>query len=187
MHIYTKTIRHEISSKKTYAQWLHPDLVGVHFPVDEMQSDVVSFGITVGARLVKMYSFEVKKALNFGNIREFFFQAVSNSSWANEGYLVAATISKEDEFTDELKRLSASFGIGIIELDIGEPDSTEILFPAKFKTELDWDTINKLAEENSDFRDFLVRIKNDLTSKEVRKEMYDKCYSVDQIKTMIKE
>ena len=32
--IYTKTIFHESSSKKKYSQWLHPDIVGVYFPLD---------------------------------------------------------------------------------------------------------------------------------------------------------
>jgi hypothetical protein len=32
----------------------------------------------------------MKKELNFSNLRESYFQAVSNSSWANEGYLVTA-------------------------------------------------------------------------------------------------
>ena len=76
----------------------------------------------------------------------------------------------------ELKRLTTSFGIGIIKLDIEEPDSTEVLFPARYRTDLDWDTINKLAEGNADFRDFILRVKNDLSSKEVRKEKYERFY-----------
>jgi hypothetical protein len=33
---------------------------------------------------------------NRSNVRECFFQAVSNSSWANFGYLVAAEIEGQD-------------------------------------------------------------------------------------------
>lgn len=87
----------------------------------------------------------------------------------------------------ELKRLSTSFGIGIIKIDVEDPDSSEILFPAKFKTELDWDTINKLAGENVDFKEFIKRIKNDLSSKEVRKEKYDQVYNVEKLREMIKK
>ena len=187
MSVYTKTIKHERSRRKTYAQWLHPDLVGVYFPIDDWTTEVLDFGMVVGSKLVKLYSFELKKELTFSNIRESFFQAVSNSSWANEGYLVAPKIAQDDEFRFELKRLSTSFGIGIIKVDIEDPDSSEILFPAKFKTELDWDTINKLASENADFREFITRIKNDISSKEVRKEKYDRSYNTDELKKMIKK
>ena len=45
---------------------------------------------------VRLWSFEVKKELNVSNARKSFFQAVSNSSWANEGYLVATSISDGD-------------------------------------------------------------------------------------------
>ena len=73
----------------------------------------------------------------------------------------------------ELKRLTTSFGIGIIKLYIEEPDSTEVLFPARYRIDLDLDTLNKLAEDNADFRDFILRVKNDLSNKEVRKEKYE--------------
>jgi hypothetical protein len=63
-----------------------------------------------------VFSFELKKSLSFGNLREAFFQAVSNSSWANEGYLVAAEISQDEDFLSELRRLSSSFGIGVVQL-----------------------------------------------------------------------
>lgn len=35
----------------------------------------------------KLWSFEVKLLINRSNVRECFFQVVSNSSWANFGYL----------------------------------------------------------------------------------------------------
>ncbi len=98
---------------------------------------------------------------------------MSNSSWANEGYLVASEIDLDDEFKTELKRLSTSFGIGIIKLDIDDPDSSEILFPAKEREVIDIETVNRLAEINPNFKDFLKRIKSDLNSREIRKEKYD--------------
>lgn len=94
--VYTKTIKHEKSSRKKYAQWLHPDLVGVYFPIDEWTTEVLEFGMVVGSKLIKLYSFEMKKELTFSNIRESFFQTVSNSSWANEGYLVAPKVSQDE-------------------------------------------------------------------------------------------
>ncbi|MBS4028510.1 MAG: hypothetical protein KGZ58_07715 [Ignavibacteriales bacterium] len=132
-----------------------------------------------------MFSFELKRELEFANLRESFFQAVSNSSWANESYLVASEISKDEEFRDELRRLVGSFGIGIIELDITDPDSSSIIFPAKQKEYLDWETMNKLAEMNSDFRDFLQSVRKDLSNKETRKERYNEVLSREKLVKII--
>jgi len=187
MSVYTKTIYHEKSNKKKYSQWLHPDMVGVYFPIEEWKSEVMDFAREIGSPSVILYSFEIKRELGFHNLRESFFQAVSNSSWATEGYLVAANMDQDEELLSELKRLSTAFGIGIIKLDIDDPDSSEIILPAKHKSELDWDTINKLADENSDFRGFLKRIKIDISSKEIRKEKYDKIFEREELIRKIKK
>lgn len=179
--IYTKTIFHEESNKRQYAQWLHPDIVGVYFPIEEWENEVIDFSKEIGNIGIKLFSYEIKKELNFNNLRESYFQAVSNSSWANEGYLVAAEIESDEEFLQEIKRLSNSFGIGIIKLDINEPDSSEILFPAKEKDVVDIETINKIAQVNPNFKEFLRRIKSDLTSKEIRKEKYDKIFDIEEL------
>jgi hypothetical protein len=181
LQVHTKTIYHERSSRKSYAQWLHPDIVGVRFPIEEWEAEVLDFGMALGSSLIKLYSFELKKELTFSNLRESFFQTVSNSSWANEGYLVASKLSKDEEFMNELKRLSSAFGIGIIQLDIEDPDAAEIIFPARFKSDLDWETINKISKENPDFTDFLKRVKNDISSKEVRKEKYDRIFQSEKL------
>jgi len=57
----------------------------------------------------------------------------------------------------------------------------------RFKSELDWDTINKLGVENRDFKEFVKRIKIDISSKEVRKEKYDKVYEIEKLKGSIKK
>ncbi|WP_163530758.1 COG2958 family protein [Halobacillus ihumii] len=181
LYVYTKTIYHEKSSKRSYNQWLHPDIVGINFPIGEWQPEVLDFGLTLGGQLAKLYSFELKKELNFNNIREAFFQSVSNSSWANEGFLVTAKILSDEEFMNELKRLTSAFGIGIIKLNISDPDASEILFPAKEKADIDWETVNKLSKENPDFSRFIRRIRNDLNSQEIIKEHYDKIYTSEYL------
>lgn len=179
--IYTKTIFHETSSKKRYAQWLHPDIVGVSFSLEQWEPEILDIAKDVGDLTVKLYSYELKKHLNFSNVRESFFQAVSNSSWANEGYLVAAEIDPDEEFMDEIKRLSNSFGIGIIKLDVSNPDSSEIVYPARQEGAVDIETMNKIAQINPDFKEFLKRVKTDLNSKEIRKEKYDKIFPVEEL------
>jgi uncharacterized protein len=121
--------------------------------------------------------------LNFGNLRESFFQTVSNSSWANEGYLVASKISNDIDFMDELTRLSTSFGIGVIELSLEDPHSSKILLPAKYRDSLDWETINKLTM-NNDFKEFLSRVKIDISSKKIHKKEYDSVLEIEELKKL---
>lgn len=80
----------------------------------------------------------MKISVNLTNLRECYFQAVSNSSWAHEGYLVALNISEEPEMMDELRRLNNAFGIGVIRLEAEHFMQSEILFSAKEKESLDW-------------------------------------------------
>jgi len=184
MRVYTKTIFHEKSKKKDKGanEWLHPDLVGFYFPLKEWEKQVLELSNNTGSTPIRLYSFEMKKSLDFSNIRAAFFQTVSNSSWANESYLVAADISNDSDFLEELKRLSASFGIGIIKLNVQEPDDSSIIYPAKYKTELDWDTINKLLEENPDFKEFISDINACITSNRVYATAYDKIHEVEDLK-----
>lgn len=109
-----------------------------------------------------------------------FFQAVSNSSWAHEGYLCAAEISEDADFLSEIKRLSTSFGISLIHLDTNDPDSSRIIHPAKSKDNLDWESMNKLCI-NTDFQEFLKRIKNDLSINEIHQAQYDKVLSTEEL------
>ncbi|HOJ38186.1 MAG TPA: HTH domain-containing protein [Ignavibacteriales bacterium] len=96
--IYTKTIYQEASNKKQFTQWVHPDIVGVYFHIDKWENEVLEIAGYFGNPGLKLFSFELKKKLDFNNLRESFFQEVSNSSWANEGYLVAEDILEYDDF-----------------------------------------------------------------------------------------
>lgn len=88
---YTKTIYHEKSVKKHKGEteWLHPDIVGVYFPFDNYKNETIDLITSLNDSQCKLSSFEMKIKVEFSTLREYYFQAVSNSSWANEGYLVA--------------------------------------------------------------------------------------------------
>lgn len=171
--IHTKTIFHEKSQKTGYNEWIHPDMVGFFLPLDDWQENVIEFNRLSDNNLLRLFSFELKKSLTKATYREAYFQAVSNSSWAHEGYLVAAEITQDDELFSELERLSSSFGIGIIHLDPHDIDGSTILYPAHDKSHLDWEAINKLCEKNPDFEHFLQDVKIDLESKRIHRTEYD--------------
>ena len=181
LRCYTKTINHVQSTKKEFGEWVHPDIVGCYFPLEEWKNEVYELSSSIGNISIKLLSFELKRELSFGNLRESFFQTVSNSSWANESYLVAAEISNDEDFREELSRLSTSFGIGVIKLNLEDAHSSEIVFPAKYREALDWETINKLTM-NSDFKEFISTVKIDITSKKIHKKEYDQVQENDLLK-----
>jgi len=185
--IYTKTIRHRKSRKSRYAEWTHPDMVGFSLPLEDWESCVFELNRLSDNNSLRLFSFELKKVLNKSNYREAYFQAVSNSSWAHQGYLVAADIAEDDELLSELQRLSASFGIGIIRLEVGNVDESSVVFPARESPALDWETMNKLCELNQDFATFLENVKIDLESKRVHRAEYDRIVDpVEYVRERIK-
>lgn len=171
--VYTKTIFHEKSKHNSLSEWVHPDMVGFYSPIDDWNSKLLEFNKATDKTAIRLYSFELKKQIDRSNYRENFFQAVSNSSWANEGYLVTCSIQQDDDLLSELERLSASFGIGVIVLDLDDIDSSTVLFPARPKDYLDWETMNKLCEQNRDFETFIDDVQRDYAGKKIHPSEYE--------------
>ena len=140
-------------------QWLHPDIVAMEPVAQKWHQYVKSCVLQGGGQSVRLWSFEVKKTLTMGNVRKCFFQAVSNSSWASEGYLVATSIA-DSRVEQELRMLSALHGIGVILLSVNNPSESELLLPAKKRPEIDWQSVNRIVEENADFKDFIDLVSN---------------------------
>jgi hypothetical protein len=69
--------------------------------------------------------------------------------------------------------LLARGGIGIIHLNLPDLSESRVLYPARIKTELDWETINKLCEQNDDFRKFLQSVKIDVSARKIHRAEYD--------------
>lgn len=140
-------------------QWLHPDIVAMEPVAHRWHSHVKTCVQQGGGQSVRLWSFEVKKILTIGNVRKCFFQAVSNSSWASEGYLVATSIA-DSRVEQELRILSALHGIGVILLSVTNPSESELLLPAQKRPEIDWQSVNRIVEENADFKDFIDLVSN---------------------------
>ncbi|TPH65325.1 COG2958 family protein [Helicobacter pylori] len=158
---YTKTIFHEesLKSPKGMDRWLYPDMVGVRFLHAEWSNEnLIAFSKKFDILPVKLVSFELKKEISVNNCRECYFQAISNSSWANEGYLVGHHIDTHNpQLMDLLKRLHASFGIGVIDLRTDEDKST-ILLNAKYKEKIDYTVALELSDKNPKFSGFLKSV-----------------------------
>ena len=91
--VFSKRIDEKRSSNKRGPngnRWLYPDVVGMEDLSKEWHREVRDCVTQYSDKRTKLWSFEAKLLINRSNVRECFFQAVSNSSWANFGYLVAA-------------------------------------------------------------------------------------------------
>ena len=139
-------------------KWLFPDVVGIENLTQGLNLEVVSAMRESRDKRIRLWSFEAKMLVNRSNARESYFQAVSNSSWANLGYLVAAEIEGA-ETLKELRILYAMHGIGLIKLDAANPAESQILIPARERSELEWAMCSRLADENRDFRAFMKKVR----------------------------
>ena len=158
----SKTIFHEncIKYTKGKALWNYPDIVGVRFP--NLADETTNLLSNINQGSYRFYSFELKISINFSNLKECYFQAVSNSSWANEGYLVVFKDIEEDVLK-ELKRLNQSFGIGVIQLE-KSPLESEVILPARSRN-LDIETLNMLVKDSPDFQNFVKEISGHIAAK----------------------
>ncbi|MCR2059686.1 HTH domain-containing protein [Campylobacter helveticus] len=185
----SKTIYHEKSKKSESGKdkWNYPDIVGVYFPYDDYQNETLGLLESLKLNSYKIFSFELKISINFSNLKEYYFQAVSNSSWANEGYLVVLK-ELDSEVLSELRRLNQSFGIGVIQLDGSEISNSKIVLSAKEKA-LDMQTIDMLVDKNEDFKEFIgdinkqIKVGNNIKIQ----SSFDKIKSDEEMAKYLKE
>ncbi|EAJ8060212.1 HrgA protein [Campylobacter jejuni] len=183
-----KTIYHEQSKKGKGGEdkWNYPDIVGVYFPYDDYEKETITLLENIKQNSYKLFSFELKIALNFSNLKECYFQAVSNSSWANEGYLVVLQ-EIDSEVLSELRRLNQSFGIEVIKLE-KDISNSQILISAKEK-ELDIQTLNMLINKNPNFKEFIDDINKQIkVGKEAKIQAnFDEIKSDEEMEKYLKE
>ncbi len=134
--------------------WLHPDLVAIEdLSQGWVSRETKALNKFYKSDSIRIWAFEVKRSLSVGNARSSYFQAVSNSGWANFGYLVATSI--DEKAFEEIEVLFGVHGIGLIKLDVDEPLNSQILIPSRERPKLDWNSADRLADENPDFAKFL--------------------------------
>lgn len=170
MKIYSKTINANATdvNLKGKMKWGTPDIIAVTFK-DYINKSVLKLFNYINLPTTELYAYELKLKLTLGNLTEYYFQALSNSGWANEAWLVAMEINENDiDLMEEIKRLNQSFGVGIIRLDYNNPEDSEILFSAKKRNDLDIDTMHKLCN-NRQFQDFINDVNEILEAKDKSK------------------
>ena len=161
---YSKTIFHEQSNGKDSNQiWTNPDMIGIKFLNLQTKASQNFLKSINRVDTFKLSSYELKGEINNdSDLKKAYFQAVSNSSWANYGYLVAFEFS--DSLHEEMSRLNQSFGIGIIKLN-ANPYQSKVLFTAKYR-DLDFKTIDKLCKINKEFEKFIEQTEKLMTAEE---------------------
>lgn len=145
--------------------WLHPDILALQALDENWSESVRSCVQNSGDAAIRLWSFEVKKHLSRSNIRESFFQTVSNSTWANHAYLVTASL--DNKVQPELNTLCALHGIGLLLLDTGSLYDSQILIPARERTTVDWQSVDRIVCENSDFETFIENVNSYLSRRKI--------------------
>lgn len=175
LNVYSKRVDEKKSGNRQGPggnKWLYPDMAGMENLSAEWHQEIIDCVKQYADRKTKLWSFEVKLLVNRSNVREVFFQAVSNSSWANLGYLVAAEFEGRDTIK-ELRILSSLHGIGVIQINTDNPTESQILIPAKERTDIDWNTANRLVEENADFRQYVKLVRQFYQTNDPRHKDWD--------------
>ena len=173
--VYPKRIDEKTSSNNLGPkanEWLHPDMVGLEDLMAEWQPQIQDCAEKAGDQRARLWSFEVKLRVSRSSVRRDYFQAVSNSSWANFGYLVAAEIDSDTDA--ELMMLHGLHGIGLIKLNVENPAESAIRIPARERSAVDWATSNRLAKENKDFRLFAKLVASFYKTRETSEKEWDK-------------
>lgn len=138
-------------------KWLYPDLVGMQDISYDWKEEVRQCVAQYYDKKTTLWSFEVKFLINRSNLRESFFQTVSNSSWANYSYLVAGELNRN--ILNDLRILAAAHNIGFILLDKDNPsEDSQVIIPAEYKHEIDWEAVNRISVQSSDFRKYIKQI-----------------------------
>ncbi|MCZ2299864.1 MAG: hypothetical protein LC134_10345 [Chitinophagales bacterium] len=177
--VFCKTINalKATNIKNKIGKWTNPDIVGIN-PVilglnKLFQNEIQKLGL-FSTKVVEFYSFELKVKLDKSNITEAYFQAVSNSTWANYGYLVVEDFESDNVFLDNLSRLNNAYGIGLIKLNISNPAKSEIIISARFNETADINFMNFLSTSNKDFHDFVETAIEIIDKKKIDSIYFDK-------------
>ena len=177
-NVYCKTINAlKVSKKKDkIGKWTNPDIVGINPTILSLtplfQREIEKLGM-FSTKVFQFYSFELKLKIDKSNITECYFQAVSNSNWANYAYLVVGDMDTDPAFIDNLIRLNNGYGVGIIKLDTEDPLKSEVILSARERDIVDINFMNFLSDMNKDFYNFIASATTILKTKRIEESTFD--------------
>ena len=177
-NVFSKTINalKVLKRKDKIGKWTNPDIVGINPVILNLnplfQREVEKLGI-LSTKVIQFYSFELKLKIDKSNITECYFQAVSNSNWANFGYLVVGDLDTDPMFISNLTRLNNGYGIGVIKLNLDNAEKSEIIISAREREIADINFMNFLSEINSDFYDFIETARTIVDTKSIDISKFD--------------
>jgi uncharacterized protein len=159
-NLKSKTLFYGKSTARKYSKWLHPNMVGIKINDKNIQkgNDIKKL---IDEHKISIYSFEIAKSLDYDNLRKYYFNSLATSDWAHEGYIAVVNLNMDDDdVMRELHKLNSKFNNGIINIDLFNPDFTNITFPAFHKDTIDWEKLNTLSNQNSDLKNLIQLIEN---------------------------
>ncbi len=122
--------------------WSKPDLAVVDWPEGEWEGNSLVFDESalerrrmVGAPIVEIKSVCMAFMPDEGELRQEFFRSLSSSCWSQTGELMIVGDMPDDAEVEELRRLAADFGVGIVCIELpydrlAEMPSAEEIFRA---------------------------------------------------------
>jgi hypothetical protein len=177
-NVFSKTINAVKILKKInkIGKWTNPDIVGINPLILNingiLQDEVIKMGM-FSSKVIEFYSFELKIKIDNNNVTESYFQTLSNSSWANYGYLVVGDLDTNATFLSNLERLNNAYGIGIIKLNIDDIEKSEIVISARKNEIVDINFINFLSGINKDFNTFVENVIETINNKQLNIDNFD--------------
>lgn len=162
--------------------WKFPELLLIDWdtgnsPDEEMALDeaMLDFKQRLGIPPFRINAVRLRIQPSLQTYREDFFQTLAVSQWAQSGELVYAAPIEDEALADGLRRLSATFGVGVISFGLtaealdelprpahilnASPRETEAILgkldhyrlaAAKPRTHIDWDQLRELRNESEE-------------------------------------
>jgi hypothetical protein len=94
--------------------------------------------------------------------------------WYNPDKKVGDTDSTEiDDDSDEVE-ISSLHGIGVILLNPENPSESDMMLPSKTRPEVDWQSVNRILVENTDFKDYIELVSTYYQTGRVRARDWNK-------------
>jgi len=117
--------------------WKYPELVLVDWetggsPDEEMTLDetMLAFKQRLGIPPFRLHAARLRIQPSLQTYREDFFQTLAVSMWAQGGELIYAAPIEDEALADSLRRLSATFGVGVTSFGLTEDALEELPRPA---------------------------------------------------------